>query len=152
MSERIPLRMAVQIYDTYGYVGLFWTDDVSAEGLFLHASVTDRLKSTILRLRFDHNGASLLLRGTAVREVPGQGVGVQLAFWRCGDEAAHAAYRELIVDNAEGADDPRTHRLSTALRLKVVDEHPVGAMEEGVGDDLAPRSHGARPGVQAHRR
>lgn len=95
-SARIPLRMAVVVYDAYGYVGLFWTDDVSKEGLFLHADVTDRLKSTILRLRFDQDGASLLLRGTAVREDPGQGVGVQLAFWRRGDEAAHAAYRELI--------------------------------------------------------
>lgn len=95
-SARIPLRMAVEVEDAHGYIGLFWTDDVSKEGLFLHAGVTDRLKSTILRIRFERDGASLLLRGTAVREVPGEGVGVQLAFWRRGDEAAHAAYRELI--------------------------------------------------------
>jgi hypothetical protein len=101
--------MAVEVYDAYGYVGLFWTDDVSTEGLFLHADVTDRLKSTILRLRFDQDGASLLLRGTAVREVPGQGLGVQLAFWRRGDEAAHAAYRELIENLGRGdIDNPVT--------------------------------------------
>lgn len=96
-SARIPLRLAVEAYDASHYLGRFWTHDVSQEGVFLRTDRTDRLRGTILRLWFETDGVACSLRGAAVREVEGQGVGVQLAYCRPGDEAAHAAYRKLIA-------------------------------------------------------
>ncbi len=96
-STRLPLRLAVEVYDSSRHLGRFWTHDVSQEGMFLNLDRTDLLRRTILRLAFDAEGVTCFLRGAAVREIRGEGVGIQLAFWRHGDEAAHAAYRELIA-------------------------------------------------------
>ena len=96
-SARLPLRLAVEVYDASHHLGRFWTHDVSQEGMFLKLDRTDLLRRTILRLGFDAQGVTCFLRGAPVREIRGEGVGIQLAFWRHGDEAAHAAYRELIA-------------------------------------------------------
>ena len=101
-STRTALRVAVKVYDSRRFLGRYWTGDLSQEGLFLHADRTDHLTNTILRLRFADDGA-FCLRGAAVREVRGQGVGVQLAFWRRGDDSAHAAYRQLIQPDPHAA-------------------------------------------------
>lgn len=95
-SARIRLRLALDVYDPNQFLGRYWTADLSQEGLFLNADRTDHLTNTILRLGFDADDGAFCLRGAAVREVRGQGVGVQLAFWRRGDGSAHAAYRRLI--------------------------------------------------------
>lgn len=95
-SARIGLRLALDVYDPNQFLGRYWTADLSQEGLFLRADRADHLTNTILRLRFEADDGPFCLRGAAVREVRGQGVGVQLAFWRRGDGSAHSAYRHLI--------------------------------------------------------
>ena len=102
-STRIPLRLAVEVYDLRHFLGRYWIADLSQEGLFLRAERTDRLANTILRLCFAADGIVCSLRGAAVREVLGQGVGIQLAFWRRGDDHAHAAYRRIINRHGHSA-------------------------------------------------
>lgn len=95
-SERVPVSLAFDVYDRCRYLGRFWTRDVSQEGLFLNAKCADTMRNTILSLRFCADGVERCLRGTAVHGVPGEGVGIQLAFWRQRDHADHCAYRQLI--------------------------------------------------------
>ena len=94
--ERIALRLAFDVFGGRRYLGRFWTRDVSQEGLFLNADNPDDLSNTILSLRFQADGVDYCLRGIAIRRVQGQGAGIQLAFWRHGDDDAYAAYRQLI--------------------------------------------------------
>lgn len=96
-TERIPVRLAFDVYDPFRYVGRFWSRDLSKEGLFLDAKPTDPLTNTILSLRFVADGMERRLRGTAVHGVPGEGVGIQLAVWRRADQADHRAYRQLLA-------------------------------------------------------
>jgi hypothetical protein len=93
---RIPLCLAFDVSDGGRYLGRFWTRDVSQEGLFLKADDPDCLSDRILSLRFHADGVERCLRGIAIRRVQGQGVGIQIAFWRHGDDEAYAAYRQLI--------------------------------------------------------
>lgn len=95
-SERVPISLAFDVYDRCRYLGRFWTRDVSQEGLFLKAPFTECLERTILSLRFCADGVERCLRGTAVHGIPGQGVGIQLAFWRLSDHADHCAFRQLV--------------------------------------------------------
>lgn len=95
-SERVAVSLAFDVYDRCRYLGRFWTRDVSQEGLFLKAPFTEYLERTILSLRFCADGVERCLRGTAVHGIPGQGVGIQLAFWRPSDHADHCAFRQLI--------------------------------------------------------
>lgn len=95
-TERIPVRLAFDVYDRGRHLGRFWTRDVSQEGIFLNAECPDALRDTILSLRFCAGGLTCCLRGTAVRGIPGEGVGIQLAFWRASDHADYRAYRQLI--------------------------------------------------------
>jgi hypothetical protein len=94
--ERIALRLAFDVFGGGRYLGRFWSRDVSQEGLFLKAPDPDCLSGTILSMRFQTGGVEHRLRGTAIRRVQGQGAGIQLAFWRHGDDEAYAAYRKLI--------------------------------------------------------
>ncbi len=94
--ERIPLCLAFDVFGGGRYLGRFWSRDVSQEGLFLKADDPDCLSDTILSLRFLAGGVEYRLRGAAIRRVEGQGVGIQLAFWRHADDDAYAAYRKLI--------------------------------------------------------
>ena len=94
--ERIPACLAFDVFDRRRYLGRFWTRDVSQEGLFLKADDSTRLSDTIVRLRFQAQGVEHCLRGITIRRVQGQGAGIQLAFWRRGDDDAFAAYRKLI--------------------------------------------------------
>jgi hypothetical protein len=94
--ERIPMCLAFDVFDRRRYLGRFWTRDVSQEGVFLKADDPKRLSDRIVRLRFQAHGVEHCLRGIAIRRVPGQGAGIQLAFWRDGDDDAYAAYRKLI--------------------------------------------------------
>ncbi len=96
-TERLPIRVAFDVYDRCRYLGRFWTRDLSQEGLFLHTESAEPLWRTILSLRFCANGVERCLRGTAVHGIPGEGVGIQLAFWRPSDHADHCAYRQLIT-------------------------------------------------------
>lgn len=106
-SARIRLCLALEVYDPNRFLGRYWTADMSQEGLFLYADRMDHLTNTILRLRFDADDGAFCLRGAAVREVQGQGVGVQLAFWRRGDGSAHAAYRRLMDRHGGSTIRPR---------------------------------------------
>ena len=94
--ERFPLSLAFDVFGGGRYLGRFWSRDVSLEGLFLKVADPDRLSGTILSLRFQTAGIEHRLRGTAIRRVQDQGAGIQLAFWRHGDDDAYAAYRKLI--------------------------------------------------------
>jgi hypothetical protein len=94
--ERFPLSLAFDVFGGGRYLGRFWSRDVSQEGLFLMAADPDCLSGTILSLRFRADGVEHRLRGTAIRRVQGQGVGIALAFWRHGDDDAYAAYRKLL--------------------------------------------------------
>jgi hypothetical protein len=94
--ERIPVCLAFEVFYGGRFLGRFWTRVVSQEGLFLKADDPDCLSGTILSLRFHADGVEYRLRGIAIRRVPGQGAGIQLAFWRHGDDDAYAAYRKLI--------------------------------------------------------
>ncbi|MGE5154896.1 MAG: PilZ domain-containing protein [Bdellovibrio bacteriovorus] len=95
-TERIPVRLAFDVYDRGRYLGRFWTRDVSPEGLFLHTEAPESLRRTILSLRFCADGVQRCLRGTAVHAIPGEGVGVQIAVWRQAGRADHYAYHQLI--------------------------------------------------------
>lgn len=105
-SVRIPLQRAVKVHDPSRHLGHYWTRDLSYEGLFLLADRTARLTSTILLLHFDTDGQPFCLRGATVRVVPDQGAGIQLAYWRRGDDRAHAAYRQLIDRHTAGTACP----------------------------------------------
>ena len=94
--DRAPLALAFDVFGGGRYLGRFWSRDVSQEGLFMKAADPDRLSGAILTLRFQTGGVEHRLRGTAIRRVQGQGAGIQLAFWRHGDDDAYAAYRKLI--------------------------------------------------------
>lgn len=95
-SERVPVSLAFDVYDRCRYLGRFWSRDLSQEGVFLKAPFTESLERTILSLRFWADGVERSLRGTAVHGIPGQGVGIQLAFWRPSDHVDHCAFRQLI--------------------------------------------------------
>ena len=94
--ERIPLSLAFDVYDGGRHLGRFWTRDLSQDGLFLKAHDPNCLTNTILSLRFHADGMEYCVRGIGIRRVHRQGAGIQLAFWRHGDEDAYAAYRKLI--------------------------------------------------------
>jgi hypothetical protein len=95
-SERIPIRLAFDVYVRFRYVGRYWSSDASHDGVFLKADDADPLMGTILNLHFNAEGTEQCLQGIAVRAVQGKGVGVQLAIWRSADRAAYASFLRLI--------------------------------------------------------
>jgi len=94
-SKRAPARVPFDLYCRARRLGRFWTSNLSQEGLFLHTGAIERLDAAILDLRFRANGAEYRLRGIVVHQIQGQGIGIQLAYWRTGDRPAHAAYLQL---------------------------------------------------------
>lgn len=95
-SERVPIRLAFDVYVRFRYVGRYWSSDASHDGVFLEAGDSGPLKGTILNLHFKAEGTERCLQGIAVRSVQGKGVGVQLAVWRAADQTAYASFQRLI--------------------------------------------------------
>ena len=73
-------------------LGRFWTRNLSQEGLFLSTGSREGFDEAILDLRFQVAGVEHCLRGIVVHRIQGQGVGIQLAYWREKSRAAHSAY------------------------------------------------------------
>jgi len=95
-SARVPVHLAFDVYLRQARLGTFWTQNVSQEGLFLGTSSPGRFASGVLDLRFLADGSEHRLRGIAVHQAPGKGVGVQIAYWRKDDRLAHQAYLGVI--------------------------------------------------------
>jgi len=95
-TERSRVCLAFDVHERGRFLGRYWSRNASQTGLFLNADPAGHLRDTILSLRFQAHGVEHWLRGTVVHAVPGQGVGIALAFWRLADRNAHAAYRLLL--------------------------------------------------------
>jgi hypothetical protein len=95
-SSRVPVHLAFDVYLRHARLGRFWTRNVSQEGLFLGTSSPGHFPSGVLDLLFHADGSEHRLRGIAVHKTPGQGVGVQIAYWRKDDHRAHQAYLGVI--------------------------------------------------------
>jgi hypothetical protein len=96
-SPRASARLPFELYAGGRSIGRFWSGNVSQEGLFLETTSPDALASGILGLRFEAGGSDHDLRGRVVYRVPGEGIGIQLAYWRSGDRLAHQAYLRAIA-------------------------------------------------------
>ena len=95
-SSRVPVYLAFDVYLRHAHLGRFWTQNVSQEGLFLGTSSLGQLAGGVLDLLFHADGSEHRLRGIAVHQTPGKGVGVQIAYWRKDDRLAHQAYLSII--------------------------------------------------------
>jgi hypothetical protein len=95
-SNRIPARLPFELYTARRPLGRFWSGNVSQEGLFLETPSPETLDSGILGLRFEVGRSGYDLRGRVVYRVPGEGIGIQLAYWRNADRPAHQAYLRVI--------------------------------------------------------
>lgn len=96
-SLRTAARLPFELYAGGRSLGRFWSGNVSQEGLFLETTSPEALASGILGLRFEAGGSRHDLRGRVVYRVPGEGIGIQLAYWRNGDRPAHQAYLRAIA-------------------------------------------------------
>lgn len=107
-TGRVQVRLAFDVYERERYLGRFWSRDLSQEGLFLETGTAAPLLRRILSLHFRADGVERQVRGTTIHEVPGAGVGIQLAFWRSDDQADQSAYRRLISNEAaaDGVNEP----------------------------------------------
>jgi len=91
-SERIATRLPFDVYCRGRRLGRFWTRNASREGIFLGTGSYEYPADAILDLRFQVDGVEHCLRGTVAHHVQGQGIGIQLAYWRKGDLPAYSAY------------------------------------------------------------
>jgi hypothetical protein len=94
-SPRIPSQLQFDVYRQDRPLGRFRARDVSQEGVFLETWQPVNGYSGILELRFRAGNREHRIRGVVVRRVPGEGVGVQLAFWRAHDRVAYSAYLDI---------------------------------------------------------
>ena len=94
-NERIAASVPFDVYCRGDRLGQFRTRDLSQESLFLETRSGERLGGEILELRFRIDGKVHCLRGIVAHQVEGQGVDIQLAYWRVGDRQAHQAYVHL---------------------------------------------------------
>ncbi len=93
--RRSECRVACLPFDVYCRarpLGRFWTNNLSQEGLFLSTVSDQDLDGAILDLHFQVAGVEHCLRGIVADRIQGQGVWIQLAYWRKGSRAAHSAY------------------------------------------------------------
>lgn len=98
-SERITARVPFDVYCRTHRLGRFWTQDLSQEGLFLTGVSIESRNDAILELRFEAKGVEHSFRGIVVHHRRGQGVGIQLAYWRMDDRLAHLAYCQFTIPN-----------------------------------------------------
>jgi hypothetical protein len=104
-SPRIPVHLIFDVYLRHSRLGRFWSQNVSQEGLFLGTRTPESFAGGVLDLVFHADGSEHRLRGIAVHQAPGKGVGIQIAYWRKDDRLAHQAYLSVIgsVDDRRAA-------------------------------------------------
>jgi hypothetical protein len=91
-SERRVACLPFDVYSRARPLGRFWTSNLSQEGLFLNTASDQDLDDAILDLHFQVAGVEHCLRGIVADRIQGQGVWIELAYWRAGSRAAHSAY------------------------------------------------------------
>jgi hypothetical protein len=96
-SPRVPVHLALDVYLHHTRLGRFSTRNVSQEGLFLDTPSPEVSAGGLLDLVFHADGSEHRLRGIAVHQTPGKGVGIQIAYWRKDDRRAHLAYLGIIA-------------------------------------------------------
>lgn len=97
--ERTTACVPFDVYFQARRLGRFWTCNVGQEGLFLNTGLLECFSGAILELRFQAEAKEHSLRGIVVHQVQGQGVGVQLAYWRTRNRLSHLAYLRFIIPN-----------------------------------------------------
>jgi hypothetical protein len=91
-SERRTACLPFDVFCRGRPLGRFWTRNLSQEGLFLSTGSREGFDEVILDLRFQVAGVEHCLRGIVADRIQGQGVWIQLAYWREESRAAHSAY------------------------------------------------------------